>query len=92
MVEGEDEDVMLTAPVILQDSGIKKRPQKKATKQIASDRQLRSIYEDPQIHKTDDETSEAMDEENDLPVGPIREPNHPVLQETSANSRLPQSR
>ena len=92
MVEEEDEDVMLTASVTLQDNGIKKRPQKKVTKQIASHRQLRSIYEDPQIHKTDNETSKSMDGEDDLPVGPIREANHPVFQETSANSWLPQTR
>lgn len=92
MVEEEDEDVMLAAPVTLRDSGVKKRPQKKATKQVVSHRQLRPIYEDPQTHETDDKTSEAMDEEEDLPVGPIREANHPVLQETSANSRLPQTR
>ncbi len=83
---------MLTAPDTLQDSGIIKKPQKKATKQIASQLQLRPIYEDPQIHETDDKTSEAMDEKDELPVRPIREANHPVLQETSANSRLPQTR
>ena len=92
MVEEEDEDVMLAAPLTLQDSGTKKRRKKKATKQIASHRNLRPIYEDPQIHKTDEETSDAIDEEDDLPVGPIREANHPVLQETSAHSRLSQTR
>lgn len=33
-----------------------------------------------------------MDEEEDLPAGPIREGNPRVFQETSANSRLPQTR
>ncbi len=92
MVEEEDEDVMLAAPVTLQDSGIKKRPQKKATKQIASQRKLRPIYKDLPIHKTDDKTSDAVEEEDDLPIGLIREANHLVLQETSANSHLPQMR
>ena len=62
------------------------------TKQIASHRQLGPIFEDPQIHETDDVTSEAMDKEDDVPVGPIREANHPVPQETSANSWLPRTR
>lgn len=92
MIEEGDENVMLAASVTLRDSGVKKRPQKKATKPVVSLRQLRPIYEDPQTHEIDDETSEVMDEEEDLPVGPIREANHPVLQETSANSRLPQTR
>lgn len=92
MIEEKDEDVMLAAPVTLRDSRVKKRPQKKATKPVVSHRQLRPIYEDLQTHETDDETSEVMDEEEDLPVGPTREANHSVLQETLANFRLPQTR
>ncbi len=38
MFEEEDEDVMLAAPVILRDSGIKKRPEKETTKQIGGHR------------------------------------------------------
>lgn len=66
MVQEEDEDVMLAAPVPLRDSGVKKRLQKKAIKQVVSQWQLRPIYEDPQAHKSNDILSEAMDESEDI--------------------------
>ncbi|MCJ1346903.1 hypothetical protein MMC31_005123 [Peltigera leucophlebia] len=47
MVEEDDGDVMLTAPVTLHDSGVKKRQPKKAAKPVVKQRQLRAIYEDP---------------------------------------------
>ena len=66
MVQEEDEDVMLAAPVPLRDSGVEKRLQKKAIKQVVSQWQLRPIYEDPQAHKSNDILSEAMDESEDI--------------------------
>ena len=61
MVEEEDEDVMLAAPVTLRDSAVEKRPQEKGTEQAVS-QQLRPIYEDPQAHESNDMAFEAMDE------------------------------
>lgn len=52
MVQEEDEDVMLAAPVSFRDSGVEKRLQKKAIKQVVSQWQLRPIYEDPQAHES----------------------------------------
>ena len=92
MVEEEDEDVMLAAPVTLHNSGVKKRQPKKVAKPVVNQRQLRAIYEDPQGHESLEDTTEDMDEEEDLPAGPIRESNQRVFQETSANPRLPQTR
>ena len=92
MVEEEDEDVMLAAPVTLHNSGVKKRQPKKAAKPVVNQQQLRAIYEDSQGHKSLKDTTEDMDEEEDLPTGPIRESNQRVFQETSANPRLPQTR
>ncbi|MCJ1348186.1 hypothetical protein MMC31_006417, partial [Peltigera leucophlebia] len=92
MVEEDDEDVMLAAPITLHDSGVKKRQPKKAAKPVVNQRQLRAIYEDPQGHESLEDTSEDMDEEEDLPAGPIREGNPRLFQETSANPRLPQTR
>lgn len=45
---------------------MKKRPQKKATKQVVSLRQLRPIYEDPQNYETNNETTEVMDNDEEL--------------------------
>lgn len=59
---------------------------------MVSHRQLRPIYKDPQTHKTDDETCEVIDEEEDLPVRPISKANHLVFQEILANSRLLETR
>lgn len=92
MVEEEDNDIMLAAPVTLQNSGVKKRSQKKAVKPVAIQQRLRPVYEDPQIQRTDDETPRIMNEDEDQLVRPIRETNYPALQQTSANSRLPQTR
>lgn len=66
MVQEEDEDIMLAAPVPLQDSGGDKRIQKKAIKQVVSQWQLRPIYEDPQAHESNNILSEAMDELEDI--------------------------
>ncbi len=92
MVEEEDNKIMLAAPVTLQNSGMKKRSQKKAVKPVAIQQHLRPVYEDLQIQGTDDETPEVMDEDDDQPVKPIRETDYPAFQQTSANSRLPQTR
>lgn len=65
MVEEKDEDIMLAAPITLQNREVKKRSQKKATKLVVSQQWLRPVYEDPQTHETDDETPEVMDEDED---------------------------
>ena len=41
--------------------------------------QLRPIYKDLQIHKTNDKTSKVIDKKKDLSVGLTRLVNHPVL-------------
>lgn len=70
---------MLIALITLQDSEMKKKPQKKAIKPMISYWQLRPIYKDSQTHQTDKKISEVMDEEKDLLVGSTRKANYLVL-------------
>ena len=66
--EGGGDVTMLAAPVTLQDSGVKEKPQEEATLQVASHRQLRPIYEDPRANETNDEISDVTDEFEDILV------------------------
>lgn len=50
IIEEEDQDARLAAPVTLWDSGVEKRPQKKGTERVLSQR--RPMYKDPQAHET----------------------------------------
>lgn len=66
MIQEEDEDCMLAAPVPLQDSGVEKRLQKKPIKRVVRQRQLRPIRKDSHAHKFNDMTSEVVDELKDI--------------------------
>ena len=76
IIEEDNEDTMLAAPVTLRDSGVEKRQPKNATKPGVSWQQSRAI------HKTFDDIPEDMDEEENQLIEPSGGDNYRVFQET----------
>lgn len=66
IVQKEDKDIMLAAPILSRDSRVEKRLQKKAIIQVVSQRQLRPIYEDSQANESNYRTSEVIDKLKDI--------------------------
>lgn len=76
---------MIAIPVILQNSKVKKKPQK-IIKIVVSQQLLRTIFKNHQFYKTDNEIFKVINEDKNHFIKPINTANYLILQKILANS------